>query len=88
MSGAPVRKSLSNVFQVLCPTRDYGLGKKVTRGIWDKFAEPTYWEVTRVRPSPDLKHGKVYGRFTFRGKTDPVEKRINGPLKKDWRIAQ
>lgn len=65
MSG--VAKSLTNVFQVLCPTRNYGVGTRVTRGIWSKYAEPSYWEVTRIRPSSDLKHGKVYGKFTFRG---------------------
>jgi hypothetical protein len=67
MSGTIARKAAGNVFQVLTPTRNYGLGKKVTRGIWDRFPEPSFWEVTRVRPSHDLKHGKVYGRLTFRG---------------------
>lgn len=64
---AAVRKSLRNAFEVLCPTRQYGLGARVTRGIWAKYAEPSFWEVTRVRPAADLKHGKVYGKFTFRG---------------------
>jgi hypothetical protein len=129
-------KAIGNVFQVLCPTRNYGVGTRVTRKIWSKFPEPTYWEITRIHPSPDLKHGKVFGRFTFRGaslslslllsnaisvlrvawntytrvsvpvltrivllyllcascclsgKTDPVEKRINVPLKKDWVFAE
>ncbi|KAL3664896.1 hypothetical protein V7S43_010074 [Phytophthora oleae] len=79
-----VAKSFKNAYQVLAPTREFGLGKRVTRGIWAKYAEPSYWEVVRIRPSPDLKHGKVFGRFTFRGKTDSQVKRINGTLKKDW----
>lgn len=72
MTGASVAGAAltrTSLFKLICPTRNYGLGKKVTRGIWDRFPEPSYWEVTRVRPSPDLKHGKVYGRLTFRGKT-------------------
>lgn len=68
MSTTPVRKSMQNVFQVLCPTRNYGLGARVTRKVWAKFPEESYWEITRIHPSPDLKHGKVFGRFTFRGK--------------------
>ncbi|TYZ67085.1 hypothetical protein PybrP1_007677 [[Pythium] brassicae (nom. inval.)] len=80
-------KAVGNVFQVLCPTRNYGVGARVTRKIWSRFTEPTYWEITRIQPSPDLKHGKVFGRFTFRGKTDPKVKRINVPLKKDWHFA-
>ncbi|KAG7379436.1 Glutathione S-transferase theta-1 [Phytophthora pseudosyringae] len=79
-----VAKSFKNAFQVLTPVREYGVGKRVTRGIWSKYAEPSYWEVVRIRPTPDLKHGKVFGRFTFRGTTDPQVKRINGVLKKDW----
>lgn len=69
MSTTPVRKSMQNVFQVLCPTRNYGLGARVTRKVWAKFPEESYWEITRIHPSPDLKHGKVFGRFTFRGKS-------------------
>lgn len=60
-------KVVGSVFQVLCPTRNYGVGARVTRKCWSKFPEPTYWEITRVHPSPDLKHGKAFGRFTFRG---------------------
>ncbi|KAI9918682.1 hypothetical protein PsorP6_011980 [Peronosclerospora sorghi] len=62
-----VSKSFKNAFQVLTPVREYGVGKRVTREIWSKYAEPSYWEVVRIRPSPDLKHGKIFGRFTFRG---------------------
>lgn len=62
-----VAKSFKNAFQVLTPTRDYGVGKRVTRGIWSNYAEPSYWEIVRIRPSADLKHGKVFGRLTFRG---------------------
>lgn len=65
-------KAAANVFQVLCPTRNYGVGARVTRKIWSKFPEPTYWEITRIHPSPDLKHGKVFGRFTFRGASHRV----------------
>ncbi|CAI5719229.1 unnamed protein product [Hyaloperonospora brassicae] len=79
-----VTKSFKNAFQVLTSAREYGVGKRVTRGIWSHYDEPSYWEVVRIRPSLDLKHGKAYGRFTFRGKTDPKVKRINGVLKKDW----
>ncbi|RLN32271.1 hypothetical protein BBJ28_00012071 [Nothophytophthora sp. Chile5] len=64
---AAATKTFKNAFQVLTPTRAYGLGQRVTRGIWSRFPEPSYWEVTRVRPSLDLKHGKVFGKFTFRG---------------------
>ncbi|TDH74230.1 hypothetical protein CCR75_001477 [Bremia lactucae] len=85
---AAVTKGLRNVFEVLTPTRGYGVGKRVTRGIWSKYAEPSFWEVVRIRPSPDLKHGKVFGKFTFRGQTDPKVKRINGVLKKDWSIRE
>ncbi|CAI5708414.1 unnamed protein product [Peronospora destructor] len=79
-------KSFKNAFQVLTPVRNFGARKRVTRGIWSKYAELSYWEVVRISPSPDLKHGKVFGRFTFRGKTDSRVKRINGVLKKDWSI--
>jgi hypothetical protein len=59
---------------VLTPAREYGVGQRVTRGIWSKYGEPSYWEVVRVRPSPDLKHGKVFGRFTFRGALWPHQR--------------
>lgn len=110
---AAVAKSWKNAFQVLTAVRDYGVGQRVTRGIWSKYAEPSYWDIVRIRPSPDLRHGKVFGRFTFRGgwrrrgpgrsgvvfdlffvcvrsagKTDPKTKRINGVLKKDWRLVE
>ncbi|UIZ28813.1 hypothetical protein KXD40_007459 [Peronospora effusa] len=77
-----------NAFQVLTPVRNFGVGKRVTRGIWSKYAEPSYWEVVRILPSLDLKHGKVFGRFTFRGKTDSKVKRMNGVLKKDWSLIE
>ena len=62
-----VTKRVKNAFEVLTSMREYGVGKRVTRGIWSNYEEPSYWEVVRIRPSLDLKHGKVYGRFTFRG---------------------
>ena len=62
-----VQQSMKNIFQALVPNRNYGVGQKVTRQIWNKFSEPCYWEITRIRPAADLKHGKAYGKFTFRG---------------------
>ncbi|CAK4070299.1 unnamed protein product, partial [Aphanomyces euteiches] len=62
-----------NLFQTICGKRNFGVGQKVTRAIWDRYetaAEnpgPSFIEITRVVPSPDLKHGKAYGIKTFRG---------------------
>ncbi|CAK4660627.1 hypothetical protein LEN26_017326 [Aphanomyces euteiches] len=81
-----------NLFQTICGKRNFGVGQKVTRAIWDRFetaAEnpgPSFIEITRVVPSPDLKHGKAYGIKTFRGVSEGKERRVDGPLKKDWRI--
>ena len=58
----------SNLVQTLTPLREFGVGQVVRRKIWSKYSEPSYWKVTQIKPSEDLKHGKVYGVFTRRGK--------------------
>ena len=44
-----------------------GIGMKVTRALWDRYLEPSFWEVTRTkvakRASP-----RAWGVLTFRGK--------------------
>ncbi|ETV90574.1 hypothetical protein H310_14668 [Aphanomyces invadans] len=81
-----------NLFKAICGKRNFGVGQKVTRAIWDRFEETpgsttSFIEITRVEPSPDLAHGKAYGIKTFRGVSEGKVRRVDGPLKKDWRIV-
>ncbi|EQC30527.1 hypothetical protein, variant [Saprolegnia diclina VS20] len=81
---------MANLFQAICSKRNFGVGQKVTRGIWKRFetAEASsYVEITRVAPSQDLKHGKAYGIKVFRGVSEGKERRVDGVLKRDWAVV-
>lgn len=42
-------RPLTNLPKVLNRLKYYGIGRKVTRSIWMRYDEPSYWTVTRVR---------------------------------------
>lgn len=45
-------------------------GLKVARSIWNKYQSieaPCYWTITRIKFGSDLRHGKAWGIFTWRG---------------------
>ena len=64
-----------------------GIGMKVTRALWDRYPEPTFWEVTRTkvakRASP-----RAWGVLTFRGKREDKERKIRCTRKETWREIQ
>ena len=41
-------RRLTNLPKVLNRLKYYGIGRKVTRSMWMRYDEPSYWTVTRV----------------------------------------
>ncbi|OQR96482.1 hypothetical protein ACHHYP_15784 [Achlya hypogyna] len=79
---------MANLFQAICSKRNFGVGQKVTRGIWKRFEDvSSFVEITRIAPAQDLKHGKAYGVKTFRGVCEGKERRVDGVLKRDWKVV-
>ncbi|OQS02962.1 hypothetical protein THRCLA_21280, partial [Thraustotheca clavata] len=83
---------MTNLFQAVCSKRNFGVGQKVTRGIWKRFESKadevtSFVEITRIAPAQDLKHGKAYGVKTFRGVCEGKERRLEGVLKRDWKVV-
>mmetsp|Transcript_4136 Transcript_4136/g.7956 ORF Transcript_4136/g.7956 Transcript_4136/m.7956 type:complete len:155 (+) Transcript_4136:132-596(+) len=71
----------------------YGVGSlRVARGMWIRNGyQDSFWVTTRVipglRPGGRRVKDKVYGVLTWKGKQDPVERRIKTVCKRDWRLA-
>ena len=61
------------LIQLLAPTREYGVKQTVGRHFWSRYSEPSYWTITKVKPAEDLKHGKAYGIFTWRGNMEDIK---------------
>ena len=49
-----------------------GWGLKFYRKRWAKYPEPSYWTVTRYKPSTHGHKRKVWGVFTWRGQSNTV----------------
>jgi hypothetical protein len=47
----------------------------------------TFLPFCRVKLSPDQNHGKVYGRFVWKGASRGKEEQIRSPLKKEWHLV-
>jgi hypothetical protein len=47
----------------------HGWGLKFYRKRWARYAEPSYWTVTRYKPSTHGHKRKVWGVLTWRGQT-------------------
>lgn len=62
-----------NLFERICGCAEYGAGQIVRRKIWSKYEEPSFWKVTRIVLKDDMKHGKAFGVFTFRGRFIQIE---------------
>ncbi|RDD41229.1 28S ribosomal protein S34, mitochondrial [Trichoplax sp. H2] len=81
-------RSLANLPNVLNRLKYYGIGKKVTRAIWLKYDEPSYWTITRVSFKRDMYHANAWGIFTFRGKTEEQARKIRSCRKRQWLVLE
>lgn len=81
---AAARRGRRNLFELITTQPQFGVGTRVARSLWKGY--DTYFTVTKVRPSKDLRHGTAWGVQTWRGQSQQVEQRIPGALKKEWRF--
>ena len=81
-----ISKLPTNIYQIVNGLRYFGLGAKVVR---DRYAKPdTYWVVTKTILSKDQNHGKIWGRYVYRGKQQSTKnERIGSALKKEWLLV-
>ena len=75
----------TNLFQLLTGLRHFGVGAKVRRAI--HRLPNTCFVVEKVELGPDQLHGKVWGRFIWRGKAKETTELIGSPLKKEWTLV-
>lgn len=76
-----------NAFELLSRVPQHGLGSKLSRTSW---TDDCFWTISKVRLSPDGKHGSAWGTLTWRGQPQRPEgpaAQIAGPLKKVWRLV-
>jgi len=66
------------------PSAKFATGMRVYREHWTRYAEPSYTVITRVKDNENT--SKVWGVETFRGVTEPTEKRLASTRKPDWRV--
>merc|ERR1711865_208482 len=78
MSVRPVK----NLFELCRLLPNYGVGFKLKRNSWK--AEDCYWTLSKTAPTMDGRHGKAYGKLTWKGVEQPTEKKIRGVLKRPW----
>ncbi|KAL4447660.1 hypothetical protein ABPG75_004879 [Micractinium tetrahymenae] len=76
-----------NAFELLSRQPSHGLGSKLSRTTW---TDDCYWTISKVRLSPDGKHGIAYGVLTWRGQPQRPDAptKVAGPLKKVWRLVR
>jgi hypothetical protein len=77
----------TNLFQLLTGLRHFGVGAKVQREI-HRLKPNTHFVVEKVELGPDQLHGKVWGRFIWRGRPRETTELIGSPLKREWTVVQ
>lgn len=72
------------VYEILSKLPKHGVGAKLKR---EKWMNDSFWEITKVKMDQNGASGKSYGLLTWRGNRQNEEpKRINGSLKKLWKL--
>lgn len=78
------------LFDLCYGVADNGVGRRVTRRCW-RDPVSTYVTLSRVAvheaPRSLLKRGTAYGVLTWKGVTEPTERRLTSTSKHDWRWA-
>eukprot|EP00823_Brevimastigomonas_motovehiculus_P003897 TRINITY_DN245_c1_g1_i1.p1 TRINITY_DN245_c1_g1~~TRINITY_DN245_c1_g1_i1.p1 ORF type:complete len:352 (+),score=66.57 TRINITY_DN245_c1_g1_i1:84-1139(+) len=62
----------------------HGWNLNVSRKLWLRYPEPSYWTIARYKPRLDGHRPQVWGVLTWRGKPYPAAEKIHGPNKRDW----
>ena len=64
----PFVRPSQTLFETLSRSPQDGVGVLVRQKRWDRLNRMnTYWEVTRVKLKNEGKHGKVWGKFVYKG---------------------
>ncbi|KAJ1358637.1 hypothetical protein KIN20_017114 [Parelaphostrongylus tenuis] len=78
------------LWEILCQLRKFGVGRVVTKNEWARKwpSQPSYVKVVRVQPAMDrwLFGGKIWGEWTFRGRTLGVYDFVADLNRSDWRL--
>eukprot|EP00761_Pharyngomonas_kirbyi_P012610 gb/GECH01012637.1/.p1 GENE.gb/GECH01012637.1/~~gb/GECH01012637.1/.p1 ORF type:complete len:123 (+),score=17.90 gb/GECH01012637.1/:1-369(+) len=70
-----------NFFEHIAHVPNYGLGMNWRRKTW-KHVPNSHWTLTKLKLSPDGRHGKAWGYLTWKGLQIPRQQRIPGTLKR------
>eukprot|EP01147_Barroeca_monosierra_P008064 gene8064-10082_t len=81
--GAQLRDHPQQLHAICNSLYNYGVGSKVSRTIWNKWTEPCYYKITRVKKT-GLNSVSAWGYLTFRGKTSEHPVEIRCPRKQQW----
>lgn len=77
-----------NLFELVRPFPDWAIGTRVTRNLWNRYPEPSFWKITRVTGPSETSRTKtrfrVWGELTFRGKATGKEQQITPIWKRGW----
>lgn len=77
-----------NLYDLLKVYPDWAVGTRVTRNLWNRYTEPSFWKITRVTSpaatSRTRTRFRVWGVLTFRGKTEEEEKQLTPIWKRGW----
>ncbi|XP_019646701.1 PREDICTED: 28S ribosomal protein S34, mitochondrial-like [Branchiostoma belcheri] len=76
-----VKRGEKRLFEVLRDEADWGVGKLVTRVLWQtRYPEPCYWRLTKVVPdelAEERDFGEAWGVRTWRGICENAERQIS-----------
>lgn len=75
-------RSYKNLYEMAAQYRSQGVGFHFWRSTWPANS---YYTITKMDFS-DPRHGKAWGKLTWKGEESPKEEQIRSPLKKNtWR---
>lgn len=85
------KKKKKNFYDLAFQLPRLGEGMRFIRNIWWNKPE-TYWTVTKVYPKlkgtdKQIKRGKAFGIFTFKGVTESKPRKIRATVKGGWRYV-
>ncbi|XP_064486552.1 uncharacterized protein LOC135398920 [Ornithodoros turicata] len=87
--GYPSRFHGKYLLWILGNLKDFGVGRVVTRSIFDRYPEQTYWIIKRVVPfmDPNNNYGDVWAEHVFRGRRIPGEILMQDSHLPDFRLV-
>lgn len=78
------------LWEILCQLKKFGIGRIVTKNEWGRKwpKQPSYIKVVMARPAMDrwLFGGKIWGEWTFRGRTLGIYEFAHDLNRSDWRL--